>query len=123
MADIMEFQAIEQFVKFVSEGISEKAISNFRRKRLLGRKDSVEQLRKKLEEKSTTRHMTSDLREIFKPAWEEILKGCINKSDRNVKIYEAFQEHKYRLAEIGDYFGMHGASVSRIIKEWRWKMG
>lgn len=58
----------------------------------------------------------------MRPTLEELFCGAKDKKERDVRIYKAVFEHGYRLAEVGDYLGLHYSTVSRIVSKQRSKL-
>jgi DNA-binding MarR family transcriptional regulator len=59
------------------------------------------------EERYSTR---MELDEIFQ-------KGMLSGKSRDEVIFSAYRDYDYSMREIGDYLGMHYATVSRAIKK------
>jgi putative transposase len=57
-------------------------------------------------------------RQTLSPELDEIIqRGMLSGKSRDELIYLVYYDHNYTMKEIGEYFGLHYASVSRIIKQ------
>ncbi|MCJ7806837.1 MAG: helix-turn-helix domain-containing protein [Clostridia bacterium] len=58
-------------------------------------------------------------RYVGRPFLEEIFADLYNltKSSKDEKIYEAHVKYGYTLKEISDFFGIHYATVSRVVRK------
>ncbi|MEA3238855.1 MAG: addiction module toxin RelE, partial [Candidatus Bipolaricaulota bacterium] len=56
-------------------------------------------------------------RDAARPSLEAIFQDVTDKSDRNVRIYDAVRLHHYTLQEVGNYLGLHFSTISVIAKQ------
>jgi REP element-mobilizing transposase RayT len=108
----------KKYEKFVLEGIGKESPWNELRGRVfLGSKRFMEKHEGRLSQKLEEQEIAKEERFANRPSLEEIFKNVKTKEKRNEKIYKAYEEYRYSLKEIGDFFDIHYSTVSRIIKK------
>jgi len=106
---------VEQFIQFVTDGVSARVWESLNQQVYLGNDDFVEGIKLEL----------SDVRkssEVPRVQWQTSGKNLAEYEslydDRGEAMAHAYLEGNYRMNEIADYFGVHYATVSRAIKKW-----
>jgi len=108
----------KKYEKFVLEGIGKESPWRELRGRIfLGSKKFIEKHEEKISAREKEKEIAKTERFANRPALEEIFKNIKTKISRNKKIYEAYEEYRYGLKEIGDFFNIHYSTISRIIKK------
>jgi len=108
----------KKYKKFVFEGIGKESPWRELRGRIfLGSKKFIEEHEEKLSAKESEKEIAKTERFASRPDLEEIFKNTKTKKIRNKKIYKAYEEYRYSLKEIGDFFNIHYSTISRIVKE------
>jgi len=108
----------KKYKKFVLEGIGKESPWRELRGRIfLGSKKFIEEHEEKLSAKESEKEIAKTERFASRPDLEEIFKNTKTKKIRNKKIYKAYEEYRYSLKEIGDFFNIHYSTISRIVKE------
>jgi putative transposase len=108
----------KKYEKFVLEGIGKESPWRELRGRIfLGSKKFIEKHEEKLSEREKDKEIAKIERYAHRPSLEEIFKNIKTKEKRNRKIYEAYEEYRYGLKEIGDFFDIHYSTISRIVKK------
>lgn len=108
----------QKYEKFVLEGIGkESPWKELRGRIFLGSKKFMEKHEEKLSEKEKEKEIARIERFAHRPSLEEIFEDAKTKQIRNNKIYKAYEEYRYGLKEIGDFFNIHYSTISRIVKK------
>jgi len=107
--------AIERYRKFVSQGKNQPSPwENLKNQIFLGTEQFVENMQCRL-------NLNQQLGEIPKAQRRKEPKPLDYYSkkfrERNQSIIMAYQSGGYSMKEVGDYFGIHYSSVSKIIKQ------
>lgn len=108
-------RAIEKYINFVREGIGLPSIWNDLKKQVfLGDDKFIDELQKKVNKKE----FLDEIPALQKRAVAKSLSYYQNKyEDKNKAITVAFLSGSYTMKEIGEYFGKHYTTISRIVKQ------
>jgi len=107
--------ACERYAKFVQEGkLQSSPWESLKNQVFLGNEKFVNDMQKMIDpEKSLEEIPRNQKRKIARP-----LVDYENEAEtRNTAIYNAFSSGGYKMKEIGEYFGLHYSSVSKIVRE------
>jgi len=106
--------AIEGYINFVREGIGLPSIwSQLQNQIFLGSESFINENQKRIHEKETL----NDIPRLQKRELPKALGYYADKYDsQKQSILKAYLSGGYTLKEIGDYFGMHYSTISRIVK-------
>ena len=109
-------RAIEKYIDFVHEGIDLPSIwKNLRNQVFLGSEAFVDQYQKNIQEKVELDEIPAQQkRASLKP----ISHFQAKYEDNNIAIKEAYLSGGHTMKEIGEHFGKHYTTVSRIIKRY-----
>ena len=108
----------QKYEKFVLEGVGKESPWRELRGRIfLGSKKFIEKHEEKLSGKEKENEIAKIERFANRPPLEEIFKDVKTKEKRDKKIYKAYEEYRYSLKEIGDFFEIHYSTISRIVKK------
>ena len=111
--------AIESYKRFVSEGKDQPSPwKELRNQVYLGDADFVNQLQESIEGDKELSEVPITQR---RPKPLTLSNYELNASTRDKAIYLAYMSGGYTLKEIGNYFGLHYAQVSRIVKRAKGK--
>ena len=107
-------RAVEKYVNFVREGGSLPSIwEHLQNQIFLGSEKFINNKQKQVNEKKTL----SDVPRLQKRALPKTLEYYENTyHDQKKAIFKAYVSGGYTLKQIGDYFGKHYSTVSRIVK-------
>lgn len=106
--------AIRKYKVFVAEGKNQPSPwEKLRNQVFLGNDEFVEDMRKLIGGEKELSEIPSSQR---RPKALELSEYEDQAENRNDAIYEAYRSGGYTQKQIGDYFGLHYARVSRIIK-------
>ncbi|MEO0292705.1 MAG: transposase [candidate division WOR-3 bacterium] len=110
-------KAMERYKKFVLEGIGkESPWKELRGRIFLGSKNFIEKYEEKLLEKEKDVEIAKVERFANRPELEQIFRNIKTKEEKEGKIYQAYEEFRYNLKEIGNFLGIHYSTVSKIVK-------
>jgi len=114
-------QAKEEYKKYLSERIEDDNIwTDLHSGVILGSLKFAREIMDKYKDKGT-RENTKRERFAGRPALEEIFKDIYNREEKNRLIIRSFQEYGYAQTEIGDFLDLHYSTVSKIIKNSKFK--
>jgi hypothetical protein len=107
-------RAIERYIDFVREGIGLPALwGDLKNQIFLGSEEFVNKKQKQIKEKE----FLSEVPHLQKRKLPKSLEYYAKKySDQKIAITNAYLSGGYTLKEIGNYFGMHYSTISRIVK-------
>jgi len=107
-------RAIKKYIDFVREGIGLPGIWNDLKKQVyLGDEKFINKLQKKIDKKESL----EEIPVLQKSALARPLSYYQDKyKDESIAITAAYLSGGYTMKEIGDYFGKHYTTISRIIK-------
>jgi putative transposase len=107
--------AIQRYEKFVYDGIMNKSPWVYLKKQIyLGTDEFVNEMLKKIEPQMNL----IDIPKSQYQADQGTLKEIVEKTNtRNEGIQAAYKSGQFSLKEIGDYFGLHYSSISKIVKK------
>lgn len=107
--------AIKRYREFVAEGKNQPSPwEQLRNQIFLGTDEYVDEIQSKLKLKQTL----SEIPKVQRSKVAKPLDYYMNKyKDRNRAIVNAYQSGGYSMKEVGEYFGVHYSSVSKIIKQ------
>ena len=107
-------RAREKYINFVREGVGLPSIwGELQNQIFLGSEKFINKHQKKIKAKETL----NDIPKLQKRKLPKALKYYADKyKDQNKSILNAYLSGGYTLKEIGEYFGMHYSTVSRIVK-------
>jgi putative transposase len=105
--------------RFVQQGIGIDVQGAMKGGWILGSDEFVNSIRPLLDDKPLDPEFRSHERHVARPNLEEIFAGVSDKSQRNVRIYEAVRTHRYTLREVGEHIGLRYSTISVIAKEVR----
>jgi REP element-mobilizing transposase RayT len=109
--------ACKRYAIFVAEGIGVPSLwSELKGQVLLGGEKFVESMSPHLDEKVAISEVPKRQRLLHRPALQSFISGYKSKASRNLAMAKYHLEHGYTQAEIAAAFGLHYATVSRIIK-------
>ncbi len=109
-----EQAAVASYRRFVAEGIGQAGPwEQLRQQVFLGSEAFVENLRRRL---PTDRDLSEVPRAQRRPPAKPLAEYAALHPDRDVAIAAAYASGGYTLKEIGEYFGLHYARVSRIVR-------
>lgn len=109
--------AAARYLAFVAEGLTRPSVWNELKAQIfLGGEAFQKTLRARMERSSTTEHSRVQRRAIGRPLEEYLVQGD-DKAQRNAAICSAYASGDYSMQEIARAFGLHYASVSRIVAE------
>lgn len=108
--------AIERYRQFIEQGKdSPSPMRHLRNQIFLGDEKFVETMRKQLD-------LNQDLSEIPRSQWKRSAQPleyfAARHGDRNEAIVAAYNSGGFSLKEIGNHFGLHYSSVSKIVKQF-----
>ena len=108
-------RARERYIDFVREGIGLPSVwENLQKQIFLGGESFVDQHQEKINEKAEL----DDIPALQKRALSIPISDYQDKyKDDNIAIKEAYLSGGYTMKNIGEHFGMHYTTVSRIIKK------
>jgi len=110
-----EDKAIKAYREFIKDGVGIKSFEGeIRGNIILGDENFIKKIKSKLEDMKGEEELPREQRMVGRPKIEDVFKGKMNKEIRNDKIKKAHIDYGYRLKEIGNYLGLHYATVSRI---------
>lgn len=109
-------RARERYIDFVREGIGLPSVwENLQKQIFLGGESFVDQHQEKINEKAEL----DDIPALQKRALSIPISDYQDKyKDDNIAIKEAYLSGGYTMKNIGEHFGMHYTTVSRIIKKY-----
>ena len=109
-------RARERYIDFVREGIGLPSVwENLQKQIFLGGESFVDQHQEKINEKAEL----DDIPALQKRALSIPISDYQDKyKDDNIAIKEAYLSGGYTMKNIGEHFGMHYTTVSRIIKRY-----
>ncbi|MBQ0798870.1 MAG: transposase [Porticoccaceae bacterium] len=111
--------AIEKYKQFVAQGTGQLSPWDMLRKQMyLGSDKFVEEMQALIDGDKELSEIPSSQR---RPAPKPLAEYKNASEDRNTAIISAYKSGGYTLKEIGDYFGLHYASVSGIIRNHKSK--
>jgi hypothetical protein len=108
--------ARERYIDFVREGIGLPSIwENLRKQVFLGGDAFVDQHQKKIAEKAEL----DEIPALQKRTMSKPISNYQNQyKDENIAIKKAYLSGGYTMKEIGEHFGRHYTTISRIIKKY-----
>lgn len=109
-------KAIEQYINFVREGVGQPPIwSELRKQIYLGSDQFIDSMVQAIDlEKKTVQDVPRlQCRVIPKT----LVEYCEQTGNRNEAIRAAFKSGGYTMKAIGEYFGLHYTSISRIVNQ------
>jgi hypothetical protein len=113
--------AVKQFENYISSGNDTPFPSDeIAGQLILGSKGFIERIKKYLpiEKRMTDTEISKEQSYIFRKELDEIFQeGMKSGRNREEMIYRAFNEYDYYQKEIADYWGVHYATISRVIKQ------
>ncbi len=113
-----EAQAL--YRQFVHEGIgASPPYEGIKDRSVLRNQSFAETLKPVLRDKSTLEEAPKQERVAFRPPLEQLLskEKHKDKGKRNKEILSAHPHHGYTLSEIGNFFGLHYTTISKIVKQ------
>jgi putative transposase len=110
-------QAILEYCRFVKDGVHVRLWEDLVGGILLGSDSFCERLKPLLTDTELSKEIPRIERTWAQPTLQELFKDVGNdKPTRNACIHEAIRRHGYTLKQVGEYLGLHYASVSRIAR-------
>ena len=107
--------AIRKYQEFVTDGIMRKSPwSQLKRQIYLGNDEFIDEMLKKIDPQMNLIDIPKTQYETERYTLKEIEQTA---STRNEGIQIAYKSGQFSLKEIGDYFGLHYSSVSKIVKK------
>jgi putative transposase len=104
-----------QYQTYVHEGIGQPSpLQNLRRQILLGDDDFVTNMEALLNDVGEIREYQLKQRRTNRPSLARLFSKVKDKSQRNDAIRSAHIDHLYSLNEIGQFVGLHFATISKI---------
>lgn len=110
-------KAIEEYRLFVAEGAHDSPWEELKGGIVLGSEEFLGNLEPLLKEKTDDWNILEQHRLAARPKLEEIFAEVKDKKERNRKIVEAVETHKYMQSEVAKFLGIHYSTVSTIIKK------
>jgi len=110
-------KAIEEYRLFVAEGAQDSPWEELKGGIVLGSEEFLGNLEPLLKEKMDDWNILEQHRLAARPKLEEIFAEVKDKKERNRKIVEAVETHKYMQSEVAKFLGIHYSTVSTIIKK------
>ena len=110
--------ACENYIRFVYEGIGKDGPwDKVKGKIYLGDDQFVQEVESLMDQVLISREVPLIQRKASRPNLEELFDKTTlsSKNKRNIKIFEAFQNHLYTQKEIGEHLNLHPAYLSQII--------
>lgn len=115
-------RAEQAYQDFVREGIGgDSPWTHVRRQILLGSPDFIAHMEKLLASAGEIKEYQKKQRKAERPALKTLFNGVKDKASRNGAIRKAHIDHGYSLFEIGDFVGLHYATISKIANANDWK--
>lgn len=112
-------KAQQQYRDFVAEGLAGRPIwEDLKSQCVLGSPEFLAEIRPALRGKVPVREIPRFQRMLFRPSLTELLapERYSGKEERNSLMKRASLEYGYSFSEIGNYVGLHYATVSRIVR-------
>ncbi|MFC2095870.1 transposase [Candidatus Bipolaricaulota bacterium] len=110
-------QAILEYCRFVEDGVEIRLWEGLVGGIMLGSDSFCERLKPFLTDVSLSKEIPRVERALAQPTLRDLFTDVGNsRPTRNARIHEAVRRHSYTLKQVGDYVGLHYASVSRIVK-------
>jgi putative transposase len=107
--------AIQKYREFVADGIMSKSPwCDLKKQIYLGSDEFINEMLKKIDPQMNLIDIPKTQYETERYALKEIEQKA---STRNERIQVAYKSGQFSLKEIGDYFGLHYSSVSKIVKK------
>ena len=107
-------KAQKLFAEYVQQGIIAENPFKDARGGVLGSSEKfIRKIREVLDGRELKEEHAYDQKSIARPDLKEIFSS----GNRDTKIAEVINEHRYRLKEVGDILGLHYSTVSRIAKD------
>ena len=107
--------AYERYIQFVQEGKGQPSPwESLKNQVYLGDEKFVEEMQRLIEPDKSLDEIPKNQKRKMARALEEYDKLA---DTRNEAIYNAFVSGGYKMKEIGEYFGLHYSSISKIVKE------
>lgn len=108
--------AIQKYQEFIIDGMSSRSPWNDLKKQIyLGNEEFINEMLKKIDSQMSLIDIPKTQYEIERYTLKEIEQNAVT---RNEGIYIAYRSGQFSLKEIGDYFGLHYSSVSKIVKNF-----
>ena len=107
--------AIQKYQEFVTDGIRSKSPwSNLKKQIYLGNDEFINEMLKKIDPQMNLIDIPKIQYKTEKYTLEQIERKA---GTRNEVIHFAYKSGQFSLKEIGDYFGLHYSTVSKILKK------
>ena len=107
--------AYERYIQFVQDGKGQSSPwESLENQVYLGDEKFVKEMQRLIEPDKSLDEIPRNQKRKMARALEEYDKRA---NTRNEAIYSAFASGSYKMKEIGEYFGLHYSSISKIVKE------
>jgi hypothetical protein len=108
-------EAIAAYRQFVSEGIDSAGIwSNLRGQVFLGDDRFIDRMQRKIDNARGDAQIPKPQRSTPPPSLEQLARAAANRDDA---IVAAYATGAYSYADIGAHFGLHFATIGRIVRK------
>jgi len=112
-------KAIEAYKRFISEGKGQSSPwLNLKNQVFLGSDEFVEKTSQKIESEKDLSDIPASQRRSIPKSLKFYSGNC---SNRNAAIISAYKSGGYSMKEVGEYFGLSGSMVSRVLKNSKFK--
>ncbi|MBC7098884.1 transposase [Candidatus Bipolaricaulota bacterium] len=108
-------RAQNAYRRFVAQGKGVELWDKLKGGVILGDEAFVAKVKPLLEEKRDIPEIPRREKLADRLPLEELFTGVKTKDERDAKICQAVLEYGYRLAEVGEYLGLHYSTISRIV--------
>ena len=114
--------ARREYIKFVMAGIGRVSIwEELKGQVLLGREEFIERFLPLLRGKEGQKEVPRQQRYLKRPGLGEIFLGVEDKKERDEKIIDAVYRYGYNQSEVAKHLGVHYSTISKILKNSRFK--
>ena len=112
--------AEQRYRKFVEAALGETAplVEALSLRLVVGDSELLSHVRQRLTSSTALVEVPRAQRFALRPALATLFAGVTSKGDRNVRCALAVQEHGYTMKEIGEFLGLHYATVSRALSRY-----